>query len=782
MIDLPDTPKSIHRSRQILTGIFVILAMLYLLATPIWEASDELSHYPVVDYIARTGELPYQDPDVETRWHQEGSQPPLYYMLTALLIAPLNRGDLEEDQFYNPYAKIGIGLASDNQNMIVHDAEAEAFPWHGSTLAVMLIRLFSILLGTGTVWLIFAAARLAIPNHPQLALLAMALTVFNPMLLFITASVNNDNLVIFLGTLSLVLMLSLWRNGWDWRRITMLAIILGFASLTKLSGLTFAPVAGLVILWVHQREKRPILDLLIAASICAFAMIIIAGWWYVRNIDLYGDPTGLNVMVDIAGHRPDDFVLSDLWAEREGFFYSFWGWFGALNVLSPRLFFNIVFALCLFAAIGLLVFICRDFLSKITSLEILQIDWQPLAILALQILIIFIGVIRWTLQTPASQGRLLFPGIAAINILLAVGIFHLLKIFPPSSRLSSLWGAFIVLPLALYALALPYITIRPAYDPPETIETLPSDVNLVDVHYGSIQLLGYQIDNTPVESFPNQDDEVTITLYWLPHAQTESPFSFSVEVFAPPPEGQDDLTLIGVLNTYPGRGLRRTDQWEADQIYQETYHIVVEDDFELAPFEPRFKISWRDNETNEIVHPTTSEGSPIEAVVLRGGSIYDNSTCEPLENTRSVKWGELARLVGVNHSAEISVEAGSTFDVLLQWETLDKASENLTIFMQLIDPETPADLRGSGDNIPREEWYPTSAWVGGNCFNDHHTVTVFPDTPSGTYQLLIGLYNPENGQRLFVSIEQGERSPFSDAYLLDFEVVVTNSSSTETSE
>ena len=31
--------------------------------------------------------------------------------------------------------------------------------------------------------------------------------------------------------------------------------------------------------------------------------VLTAGWWYWRNIQLYGDPTGLNMILDVVGRR-----------------------------------------------------------------------------------------------------------------------------------------------------------------------------------------------------------------------------------------------------------------------------------------------------------------------------------------------------------------------------------------------------------------------------------------------------------------------------------------------
>jgi len=84
---MPDSAK--HLTRRGLGAIvilFVVLASYYNLATPIFEASDEVYHYPYVHYVATEHRLPVQDPDDIQLWRQEGSQPPLYYALAAAAI------------------------------------------------------------------------------------------------------------------------------------------------------------------------------------------------------------------------------------------------------------------------------------------------------------------------------------------------------------------------------------------------------------------------------------------------------------------------------------------------------------------------------------------------------------------------------------------------------------------------------------------------------------------------------------------------------------------------
>jgi hypothetical protein len=61
--------------------VFVALGVAYSVITPIFEASDEVWHYPVVQYMATGHGLPMQTPVDNWPSKQQASQPPLYYAL-----------------------------------------------------------------------------------------------------------------------------------------------------------------------------------------------------------------------------------------------------------------------------------------------------------------------------------------------------------------------------------------------------------------------------------------------------------------------------------------------------------------------------------------------------------------------------------------------------------------------------------------------------------------------------------------------------------------------------
>ena len=74
-----------HSAAFAIVCLFVALGVIYSVASPLFEPSDEHNHYPFVQHLATGGGLPVQRAGEKTLWGPEGSQPPLYYAASALL-------------------------------------------------------------------------------------------------------------------------------------------------------------------------------------------------------------------------------------------------------------------------------------------------------------------------------------------------------------------------------------------------------------------------------------------------------------------------------------------------------------------------------------------------------------------------------------------------------------------------------------------------------------------------------------------------------------------------
>jgi hypothetical protein len=102
----------------------------------------------------------------------------------------------------------------------------------------------------------------------------------------------------------------------------------------------------------------------------------------------------------------------------------------------------------------------------------------------------------------------------------------------------------------------------------------------------------------------------------------------------------------------------------------------------------------------------------------------------------------------------MSSQSGSPGQILslsLYWETVTQPDRDYKVFVQLMSPE--GQLVAQRDSQPLDGFRPTSTWRPDQEITDHHGV-LLPDTlPPGAYQLVVGMYDGETGDRLKVSGE-----------------------------
>ena len=717
-----------------IAALFVVLGVVYSLATPIFEASDELWHYPVVKHIADGRGLPVQRPGVESLWQQEGSQPPAYYALAALTTAWIRTDDLPEVRWLNPMANTGRPLAAGNKNLVIH-THREAFPWHGTALAVHLIRLLSVLLGAAAVYLTYLLALEVAPRHSNLALTAAALVAFNPMFLFISGSVNNDNLIVPLATLILWLVVRTLREGWLGNgRAVLLGILLGLAALTKLSGLALLPLTAAVLIVVAVRREAWG-ALLRWGAIIGVSVIAVAGWWYLRNWQLYGDPTGLNAMLDIAGRRPEPFTLHRLQSEFQGFRLSYWGVFGGFNVIGPQPLYGFYDLLVLAGMAGWAAWLVRRWGQ-----------WRSpaagrLLVLAVWVLLVLLALIRWTAQTYASQGRLAFPAIGAIAVLLAFGLAGWLP-----RRWQGRGLAAVSVALFLLAAAIPFAVIRPAYARPAILAEgdVPPGVQRRDVtHGGVLRLLGYDL---PRESV-HPGETAPVTLYWQLTAPTARDLVVFVHLLGRGGE------LAGQVNSYPGVGAYPLSLLRPGDVLRDTYQVSVVPTA-TTPSLLRVDVGLFDRADPTQIGQSVVDAAGEEASGMIGAVrlLPHAATVSDVPEATRFELGGQAALVGYDFP-QGGVHPGDTLPVTLFWQAQARMTDDYQVFVHLMGPD--GQPVAQGDKSPLDGDWPTSAWEPGQTFRDVYRIPVPAGLAPGAYELRVGLYRLGDFARLPVQGPEG---------------------------
>lgn len=744
---------------------FLVLGMIYALVTPPFEASDELWHYPMIRHLADGNALPVQvfDPALAGPWKQEASQPPLYYYIGAVLTFWIDTGDMEAVRWLNPHVDNGVITTDGNVNLAIHDPAANR--WQGTFLAIRLVRLLSVALGAWAVVLTFLIGKEIFPDRPTLALGAAAAHAFTPMFLFISGAVNNDNLAIPLASLGLLLLIRLVKRWPDQPRpavaILRIGVVIGLAVLTKQGTIGLLPLAlGTLFIWEWVRlERKPLtyprfwgLILRTAAdfALLLLPVVLIAGWWYWRNVELYGDLLGWNAFIAVLGQRETPASLAQLWDERWGFMLSYWGLFGGVNVSMWEWTYHLLNGLVIVAIPGGIIFLWKRLGQGIkvvnragtreTDAPILRwLSWLfdfvadqfgMVASLLLALAVLF-GLIQWATTTWSSQGRLVFTAIAPLNIFWIAGLASLVP-----RRWSPLAAGFPAGILFVLAALSPFLFIQPTYRPfIDQIEQphratcvlqnclAPSEGNFSD----QIRLMGYEVE----PRFPRPGDRVTVTLEWAALDQINENWSVFVHL-------NDQLLGIPIAqrDMYLGQGLVATSFLKpGDHLFHQvevaipptavtpaTLDLVVG----LYQFESGGRLSMEQGDLLVL------EQLPLAAAA--------GTTPNPV----SINFGKQFELVGFDLDPRRGA-AGESVHLTTYWRPLTGSPVDYTFFAQLVGEDTTrwaaADI-GLG----------TSGWAADEIYQVEAELVVREETPPGIYPLRIGIY--KNGPDGIVNLQR----------------------------
>lgn len=729
-----------HWGIVIILAAFVALGVAYSVVTPLFEAPDEIQHYFFVKHLADGKGLPVQGGESEGLWKQEGSQPPLYYALGALATFWINTDDAEELLWRNPQANMGHPARPGNKNVLVH-TERESFPYRGATLAVHLVRLLSVLMGTGTVLVTYLIVLEIFPPRRALALGAAALNAFIPQFLFIAGSVNNDNAAAFFCSLALFLLIRLLRDSRfairDW---PLLGFVLGLAALSKLSALGLFPLAAIAVT-VAAYRCRSLGPFARGFAVALVVALLVAGWWYARNWVLYGDPTGLRAMLAVVGRRRElPASLADLWGEFRGLRMSFWALFGWFSIPVALPIYKALDTMTLLALAGLALWFARR--AKRLSFPTLA-----LATLALWVGIVLAGLAHWTTLTPGTQGRLLFPAISAISVLLTVGLGELV----PRRHAGALLTALGTLMFAFAALC-PFLYIAPAYARPPVVspDDIPAGVGRLDVNFGGrMRLLGCELDNPrPPRVGYGPGETVAVTFYWQALADMERDYYVFIHLLGR--EGE----LVGGVDSYHGFGAYPSSLWRVGEVRRDTYLVRIEEDAR-APTLCRIDVGLYDPSTGRKLPALDAQSRPLGSVIAGQFKIAPREPREyVIQNAVHFELADQVALVGYDAEGA-PLRPGRELRLTLYWQALAEMDRDYTVFTHLVD--AGGRIWAQHDGQPVGGDYPTSLWSVGEVVADEHVLVVKRDAPPGEYRLLVGMYELATGERLPAFDESGRR-------------------------
>lgn len=529
-----------------LLAMHLFLSVAYSLAIPLGEAPDEADHYAYAAYILQEGRLPV-GPEMT-----QGKHPPLYHALAALA-AKAVRGT-GDGSFLRANPDMGFGPGAQASNFFVHTS-LENWPWRDGVLAMRAGRFVSVLAGLVLVLATYLLGRAVWPRRPWLALAAAAFVAFLPESLFLSGAMTNDVLAAMWATLAVWLVLST-RRGWQ---ALLSGICLGLAFVTKAStGSLAVVVAGALFVgaWPRTEKRWPGMRALLPATgrvvLAGAATFLIASPWLWRNWRLYGDPAGWSMVLATIDRRQGPLTLVDVLQLLKGWWLSFWGKFGGAGQIPlPIVFYLVWAALGMAVVVGWVAWIVRRHRPGSLLAETSFAGW--IVLLGTPLLTIA-GIYSYSKTALGTdQGRLLFPAMGAIALLIAGGLAAWVpQRLARTAVVGFSAGMLFVALAALYCgLVLPF---SPPPAPPATQVTSMAPSR---IRFGPLELLGTAWDQ------PASGD---LTLYWRADESVRDDLRTALRFV------DAEGNLLWEWKRSPAAGRFSTDRWPVGRVVADTYH------------------------------------------------------------------------------------------------------------------------------------------------------------------------------------------------------------------
>jgi 4-amino-4-deoxy-L-arabinose transferase-like glycosyltransferase len=528
----------------------LVFGLAYAATNPLGEAPDEADHFAYAAYIANEGGLPV-GPGMT-----QGKHPPLYHAIAA--VAGRIAGPVTDTGFLRANPDGGVSGRAAAPNFFIHTS-LESWPWRGGAFAMHLGRWVSVLAGVGLVAATYALGRALWPGWPWAAFAGAAFSAFLPESLFIGASVSNDMLAAMLsaGALWAAAVCAHASHSGNRRRslwALLAGLALGLAFLTKASTGTLAfVVVGAIVAGAWPRGRWwPGLRALGLVSLSGGAALAVALPWLLRNRRLYGDFAGWELVLSTIDRRTGTLTPADIMALAQGWWLGFWGKFGAAgHIALPPIFYAAWLAIGLLALTGWVRWLAggrRGLVGETSVAGAIILLGAPL--------VTAVGILSYSrVALGTDQGRLLFPALAPIALLVAGGA----AAWAPAGRERSaalLWSGGMAV-LAASALLLGVLV--PFGPPPPPADAEVAAATPVDARFGdSMELVAADWVN---------GETALLLLYWRRSGEEVADLRTSLRLLAA------NGNLIWEWKRSPGAGRYSTDRWLAGATVGDAYTV-----------------------------------------------------------------------------------------------------------------------------------------------------------------------------------------------------------------
>lgn len=718
-----------HFGLGVVLVAFVAVAAQYALATPFFEMPGELWHLrriqalsgnPLPDGLAFLGEAPPVP--------QADHEPPLYFWLGSLLVAPLELAAETAVYRLNPYAALGVPDDAANRNAVIVISPPRA---DGPlTTAILLLRFFSIVCSAGTCVLAYMAFLRLTRQRVVVSSVATAAMALLPGFLMLSASISNLPAGLLLLTASGYMAIRLADEPHPSPRLRWVsALIASLAALVSWWGCAAVVLVGLTLVAVARRSLGGAAVRVVALAPQLTLMAGAALGWLVWRLR-----TGSAAESLVVWDRLLEMGVSAraLVAAR-----AYWGLFGWLNVPADLTYYSTAAVL---VALGLSGLALRAVQARWTRPGASRRGWiaQHRERISVTGIWIALGIALFVISvlSPSSTflGAALLPLAPGFSLALTLGLEAWLR-----RRYAFFLVALLTLTFATMSVTAPLVYIAPAFAGPPILDlgSLPYDLRPMDVAFGpDLFLLGYRMDDSRMEP----GGALALELFWLARRRMTADHMAHVTVL-----GRDGALVASHMG-YVGGGARPSSLWIPGDVVVERIRLGVATDAD-SPTAADVRLSVYSDPSIEPLAGVDPHGNPLGGNVL----VSRARLAAPLriryvpEQQMAANLDNQVSLVGYSLTPRLP-RPGEDWRIVLYWRSEGPLIHDYTVFVHLVDSH--GGLVAQADGPPLDGSYPTSFWAMGEHVRDTHTMPIPAMLPEGEYHLRLGLYRLETGERL----------------------------------
>lgn len=738
---------------------FVALSLIYSSLLPPFEYADGPRHLAYMQWLAAGNGFP---PQGEAAWatpiKQEAGQPPLYYLIGAVPIYLSTRLDPQAVADYplvfrpNPtYFGPAPRDYPDNDNIGLHYS-ADVQPLRGEYLLLYAARGVTVLFGLLLLAAVYLLAQELYPRQREVALAAVWLVAFIPQVIYVSSVASNDIPAAALSTLVLWLLAAILRrsthgetefvndaaaeingqrpkNPVSWGLSAALGLLVGLALLTKISAVVIIPGVMLGYGWLWWRsagQRGRVAATALLAGVVAFA---VSGWWFIRAWRLYGSPLGLTAHDNAPWAFTETFVRPPLAKQWRDVFESFWASFGWGPVEFSGWVYGMLALLTLAAVVGLIVATVRWWRkhAQSTRKTAFFVEIRPILVIIFVVVLAFSAAAleNWMQRVSAEFGRLLFPALGAVALLLVVGwrTWHMRLV----------WIVNII--VVVLAVLTPFAILQPTYHPQplseREIAALPPSLGW---RFGAVAEL---IAVTPQQESVDADALLPVEVCWRVLDSAEENYLVFLHLVGP------DNAVVANRYTVPGLGTYPTAAWQPGDVFCD--RIVVRT-WDNVPRTLVYKLEAGliSEDLSERLPAFAAIGTPLADTFV--GAVRLVTRDDVGKSAESPAEIPPVPLTLVTAALPLEWRPGETVALELQWQLGNAVDQDYQIYVHVREPDSNA-IVAQNDGPPVNGWYGTSWWQPGEIVADMRHISV-PDTVApGNYTVFAGFYDLATGTR-----------------------------------